>query len=40
MGVNMIKELQYPFDSEYLLKKRKSLKRILLSPEHRGGGYF
>ena len=40
----MLHELEYPFDSEYILKKSKSLKRRLLeentqdSEEDRGAG--
>jgi HAD-superfamily phosphatase, subfamily IIIC/FkbH-like domain len=29
----MLEELEYPFDAEYILKKRKALKRILLQEE-------
>ena len=29
----MVKELQYPFDSRYILKKRKSIKRTLLESQ-------
>ena len=28
-----MKELEYPFDSEYILKKKKSLKRELLAQD-------
>ncbi len=30
-GVKDLKELEYPFDAEYVMKKRKSLKRTLLA---------
>lgn len=30
----MIKELEYPFDSDFILKKKKSLKRLLLEQEN------
>ena len=28
-----MKELEYPFDSEYIVKKKKSIRRILLQNE-------
>jgi len=30
-GVQKVKELEYPFDSEYLIKKKKNIKKSLLS---------
>lgn len=30
----MLKELEFPFDSSYLLKKKKSLRRLLLENEN------
>lgn len=30
----MLKELEFPFDSSYLIKKKKSLRRLLLENEN------